>query len=369
MGRLGQRLRKTDQTSEQEEEMPFPETQATRGELGALLRQTREEKRIPLERVEEQTRIRQKYLLALEEGRYDDLPTPGHVHGFMRNYARYLDLDMEEVETLYARDRAAHRHFEPRIFHPKNITLLPKQPLIKADMVLSIVIVVLLAAAGFLFWQYGWPVVRPLLPMVGLSVPVPTATRELPTATQPAPTRIVAAATRTGVPTVEQDGVASAKATTATSTPEPTATSTPQPTATPTLDSPLVLATPTPEPTSTPTPTPTRDAGVLVAATFIDRVWLQVTIDGQEAPGSMYEAGDEAEWAADDTIYMICGNAGGIEVAVNGEELGVLGARAEVVEKLWGPQGEMTPTPMAPPGPSLGADGTPTATPVPGQAG
>lgn len=369
MGKLGQWVRKTDQTSEQEEEAPFPEVPATRGELGVLLRQTREEKRVSLEQIEEHTRIRQKYLLALEEGRYEDLPTPGHIHGFLRNYARYLGLDMEEVEALYARDRAAHRRFEPRIFHPQNITLLPKQPLIKADMVLSIVIVVLVAAAGFLFWQYGWPVVRPLLPMVGLPVSMPTATPEMPTGTQAAPTRVVAASTSTSAPTVDPDAATSTEPATVTYTPEPTSTSTPAPAATPTLDSPLVLATPTPEPTSTPTPSPTRAAGVVVAATFVDRVWLQVTLDGQESPGSMYEVGDEAEWAADDTIYMICGNAGGIEVAVNGEELGVLGARAEVVEKLWGPQGEMTPTPIAPREPSLGTDGTPTVTPLPGQAG
>jgi cytoskeleton protein RodZ len=369
MGKLGQWVHKTDQTSEQEEETLFSETQATRGELGALLRQTREEKRVSLEQIEEHTRIRRKYLLALEEARYEDLPTPGHIHGFLRNYARYLDLDMEEVDALYTRDRAAHRRFEPRIFQPKNITLLPKQPLIKADMVLSIVIVVLLSAAGFLFWQYGWPIVRPLLPMVGLSVPMPTATLELPTLTQPAPTRVLAVSTSTSAPAVGTDGIVATEAATATSTLEPTSTLTPVPTATPTLDSPLVLATPTPEPTSTPTPTPTRAAGVVVTATFVDRVWLQVTIDGQESPGSMYEAGDEEEWTANDTIYMICGNAGGIEVAVNGDELGVLGARAEVVEKLWGPQGEMTPTPIAPQGPSLGTDGTPTATPVPGQAG
>jgi cytoskeleton protein RodZ len=365
MGRLGQHVRKTDQTSEQEEEASFPEAQATRGELGALLRQAREEKRVSLEGIEERTRIRQKYLLALEEGRYDDLPTPGHVHGFLRNYARYLELDMQEVEALYVRDRAAHRRFEPRIFHPENIALLPKQPLIKADLVLSVVIVVLLSAAGFVFWQYGWPVVRPLLPIVG--VPVPTATQALPTATRATPTRVAAVSTSTASPTAALQE--STVAETATNVPTATATPSPLPTATPTLDSPLVIATPTPEPTSTPTPTPTRAGGVVVAAKFVDRVWLQVSIDGQESPGSMYEAGDEEQWTGDDTVYMICGNAGGIEVTVNGEELGALGARAEVVEKLWGPQGEMTPTPIAPRTPASGEEGTATVTPMPAQAG
>ena len=365
MGRFGQWVRKRDQTSEQEAEAGLPEERATQGELGALLRQAREEKRFTLEQIEEHTRIRYKYLLALEEARYDDLPTPGHIHGFLRNYARYLDLDMEEVEALYARERAAHRRFEPRIFHPKNIALLPRQSLIKADLVLSVVIVILLSAIGFLFWQYGWPVVRPLLPIVGLPAPPPT--RELATATRATSTHLAVAFTSTASPTASpQDATLTETITVA---PTETATPEPIPTATPTLDSPLVIATPTSEPTSTPTPTPTRSGGVVVAARFVDRVWLQVTIDGQESPGSMYEVGDEEQWTADSTVYMICGNAGGVEVTVNGEELGVLGARAEVIEKSWGPQGEITPTPMAPRTPASDEDETPTVTPTSSQAG
>jgi hypothetical protein len=168
--------------------------------------------------------------------------------------------------------------------------------------------------------------------------------------------------TRTPSPTVGLDNATPTEAETA----APTETSTPQPvpTATPTLDSPLVIATPTPEPTSTPTATPTRTGGVVVAARFIDRVWLQVTIDGQESPGNLYEAGDEEQWTADRTIYMICGNAGGVELSVNGKELGVLGERAQVVEKTWGPQGEITPTPIS--GEAAPGEGeTPTVTPTP----
>jgi hypothetical protein len=124
-----------------------------------------------------------------------------------------------------------------------------------------------------------------------------------------------------------------------------TPTSEPTPTATATLNVPLVIATPTPEPTSTPTPTPTRTEGVIVQARFVDRVWLQVSIDGEDSPGEMFETGQEREWTAQDTVYVICGNAGGMEVTVNGEDLGLLGERAEVVEKTWGPQGEIVSSP------------------------
>jgi hypothetical protein len=61
----------------------------------------------------------------------------------------------------------------------------------------------------------------------------------------------------------------------------------------------------------------------------------------------LFEAGDEKEWRGQSAIYMICGNAGGVVATVNGVEVGVLGARAEVVEKTWGTEGEITPTPTA----------------------
>jgi hypothetical protein len=77
----------------------------------------------------------------------------------------------------------------------------------------------------------------------------------------------------------------------------------------------------------------------------LERSWMQVTIDDVERPGELLEAGEERTWRGEYAIYFICGNAGGVEATVNGEPLGVLGERAEVVEKLWTPQGEVTPTP------------------------
>ncbi len=331
-------------------------SRATLSELGQLLRTAREEQGVSLEKIEQHTRIRQKFILAIEEGRYDDLPTPGHIHGFLRNYALYLGLDMEDVEALYTRDRSAHRRFEPKVFHPKNIALIPKKPLVKADLLLSIVIVMLLATVGWFVWQYWWPVIAPR--MVGASTTTPTATSEHPERSEgqaaasntPRATSTPQAAALTATPTTE--------ALTATPTEESTAT--PEPTATATLDAPLVLPTPTEAPTATPTPTATATrpaGGVTLSLKFLERVWLQVTVDGRELPGELFETGEEKEWTAENTIHLICGNAGGVEAAVNGEELGVLGNRAQVVEKTWGPEGEIAPT--------LAVEGTPTPTKAP----
>ncbi len=309
-------------------------------ELGQLLRETREEKGMTLEEVEELTRIRLKYLQALEEGDYDALPTPGHVHGFLRSYALCLGLDWEEVQALLAQDRKAHRRFEPKIFHPKNIPLARRRAWFKADLVLGLVIVaVVVVLGGLLFWRYRMPWMHPLV--------VPTAT-----------------ATVTFQPTFTATHTRTAVAHTA--TPRPTATPTAVSTATSTptrkIDVPLPLPTPTPTPTFTPSPTPTRANAdeVTLHVKVIERTWLQVILDGQEQPGLLLEKGEEKDWRARHNIYLICGNAGGVEVTVNGEDLGTLGERGEVVEKLWTPTGEATPTPL----PEATPQATPTATPA-----
>lgn len=69
--------------------------------VGDLLRKTREEKNMTLEDVSEETKIQKRYLKALEEERYEELPGEVHVKGFMRNYCRTIGLNPDEVVEMY----------------------------------------------------------------------------------------------------------------------------------------------------------------------------------------------------------------------------------------------------------------------------
>ncbi len=69
--------------------------------LGEVLRAAREAKFIDLARVERDTKIRARYLSALERGEYRDLPGGVYVKGFLRNYGIYLGLDPEYLIDLY----------------------------------------------------------------------------------------------------------------------------------------------------------------------------------------------------------------------------------------------------------------------------
>jgi cytoskeletal protein RodZ len=69
--------------------------------LGEVLRTAREAKFIDLARVERDTKIRVRYLSALERGDYRDLPAAVYTKGFLRNYGLYLELDPEYLIDLY----------------------------------------------------------------------------------------------------------------------------------------------------------------------------------------------------------------------------------------------------------------------------
>jgi cytoskeletal protein RodZ len=76
-------------------------------EIGSTLRETRMRRRIDMTEVEAATKIRAKYLRALENEEWDLLPGPTFVKTFLRTYAEFLDLDprllVEEYRQRYER--------------------------------------------------------------------------------------------------------------------------------------------------------------------------------------------------------------------------------------------------------------------------
>ncbi|MGN6377471.1 MAG: helix-turn-helix domain-containing protein [Gaiellales bacterium] len=65
--------------------------------IGIRLREERVRRGIDIEEVEAETRIRAKYLRALEDERYDVLPGDAYVRAFLRDYAEELGLDPQQL--------------------------------------------------------------------------------------------------------------------------------------------------------------------------------------------------------------------------------------------------------------------------------
>ena len=126
-------------------------------EIGSSLREARIRHGYDLVEAEAATKIRGKYLTALEEEQFDKLPASTYVKGFLRSYAEFLGLDgqlyVDEFNTRYgaaddeyvvmaqprrrSRSPSAHRRVESRV------------------LVLALVGILSAAALVLLAWRFG----------------------------------------------------------------------------------------------------------------------------------------------------------------------------------------------------------------------
>jgi cytoskeletal protein RodZ len=74
--------------------------------LGSFLREKRKAKELSLEQASEETRIKQAFLEALEEEKYELLPAPLYKRIFLKAYADYLGLNFEEILSKFSVDGA-----------------------------------------------------------------------------------------------------------------------------------------------------------------------------------------------------------------------------------------------------------------------
>ncbi len=276
-------------------------------ELGERLRSTRESLGLSLEDVSGEIRIRPKYLQALEDGRFSDLPGRVTTKGFLRNYARYLGLNPDEILEMYRKEVQEEAPIPVTvgraedIFGKGDVNVKLRDSIGRKSGTFYIVFVLVLAAVVGGWWLYRGG--RLTFPSFTLPE-VPLLHRE---------------ATATPTPTFTP---------TATVTPVPTATPTVTPTATPTV---------TATPTSTETPAPTIRLTVNVRG---GPCWIRVIADGAEVqPGEVKQPGFSGSWTAKSRVELKVGDAGNVTVAMNGQPLPPLGTAGEVVSMVWQVQG------------------------------
>jgi cytoskeletal protein RodZ len=70
-------------------------------ELGAIIHQARKQKGLTLEDVEQETRIRTQFLIAIEEGELHEIPGEAYARAFIRSYAKVVGLDPDEMMAQY----------------------------------------------------------------------------------------------------------------------------------------------------------------------------------------------------------------------------------------------------------------------------
>jgi cytoskeletal protein RodZ len=98
-------------------------------EIGATLREARMRARIDISEIEAETKIRAKYLRALENEEWGLLPGPAYVRSFLRTYAEALDLDAKLLlEEYKLRHERPSDHDLMPIGAPRRRTLGPGRP-------------------------------------------------------------------------------------------------------------------------------------------------------------------------------------------------------------------------------------------------
>lgn len=246
--------------------------------LGERFRAAREARGLSLSDVSEQIRIRSVYLAAIEEESWSAIGAPVYVRGFLRTYARFLGLDPEEVV-------AAFNSGSPAASQPagtgerQSRSSRPAGPLLSAasdDEQKS-------RAAAPLIWAATFVAVL-----------------------------LVAFVVYNELTMRRESGPASVAATTA----SPALPS----------NSPGASASPVESLSPGPGYGPNSIALVLSAPS-----WLRVTVDGNVSMEGTFPAGTEKTFHGKNALVRV-GNAGGVEIFVDGKDVGKLGKAGDVVE-------------------------------------
>jgi cytoskeletal protein RodZ len=119
--------------------------------VGERLRTVREAKGLDYYRIERDTKIRAKYLAALEGGDFGVLPGDVYSKGFLRNYARYLGMDEDEVVEAWRGERAEAVNRGQVVGGPPPLQMPKRRFVLMPNHFLMVLLVLVVAVFGGYF--------------------------------------------------------------------------------------------------------------------------------------------------------------------------------------------------------------------------
>ncbi|MDY6971667.1 MAG: DUF4115 domain-containing protein [Thermodesulfobacteriota bacterium] len=266
--------------------------------IGALLREQREKKGLSYAGIFEMIRLRPPILEAMENEDWEGLPSPIFVRGFVRSYARALGLDEAKALELY-------RKAVPFSETP----LRPLARPVGSRPALPVTLIFLLLAGAFAYYFLK---------------AYPNRERDLtnPYTVFPASDKVTKSNGIQKVP-VETIPQLSDQQIETDSAPETHAEIIDtQPTNDVIEDSLSLESAPAPK---------VEAPALLLKAHIGDRTWLRISVDGQVPKEYIFQPGSYPEWTAREGFELFIGNAGGIELELNGEKFINLGDPGEVI--------------------------------------
>ncbi len=127
-------------------------------EIGNSLREARLRQQLDFPELEQTTKIRAKYLRALEDEQFEQLPAETYVKGFLRTYAQHLGLDGQlYVDEYNSRYSSGAEVLERRVRTPRpRVRARRRERRVQSGVVwLALVAIALVTALVFVAWRYG----------------------------------------------------------------------------------------------------------------------------------------------------------------------------------------------------------------------
>jgi cytoskeleton protein RodZ len=123
-------------------------------EIGHSLREARERQGLGYPEIELATKIRSKYIRALEEEDFTAIPGDAYIRGFLRTYAEYLGLDGDVYVDEYAsRFITSWRDELPPKPERRRVRRTRERPIERKAVLIALAGVVVITALVFAAWQ------------------------------------------------------------------------------------------------------------------------------------------------------------------------------------------------------------------------
>ncbi len=355
--------------------------------VGETLRRERVKRNFDLDYVSKELKIAPKLLEAIEEERFDSLPGGVFVKSFVRQYARLLDLDDEELVGEVRRILEPHTELAQTMHAvppPDAAIPLPRMKGWQAvgdgssrwsaslPSFAMVVIMLLVCSGVYTWWQRSRrpAPVHPSAPPGVAAVQTPQSPPPATPAETPAPavsSPAEPAQTAAGNAPAPEEGERPGAESVAGANAAPPAPNAPPPASTPngrtsaprasngqTSDS----ASPNGETAAAPngasvgelghTPEPNPNAAVRVEVTAQEPVWILVRTDGEYSFSGTLDANQTRIIAANQNVLLRVGNAGGVSISLNGKPIGPLGPKGQVRTLQLTPGGFHIVPPAAP---------------------
>ncbi len=325
------------------------QAQAIFREIGDKLRLQRELIGLSLEDVERHTHLRIHFLKAIETGQIESLPSSVQGRGMLNNYAIFLGFDPDPILLRYADGLQASLASRkgPRTSLPTDSSNPARQlrnlRLFSPDIWLTGLVMV--GIFGFVIWA--------------IFQVAAAGSQQNAEQTPPSVAEILAPDTPIPSPTIQTAEAVNLTPASETSTPAPLqleGTADPQASATATLE-------------------PLNQSAVQIYIAVRQRAWVRVTVDGEIEFEGRVTPGVAYLYSGNERIEIRTGNGAALQLFFNRVDLGPMGILGEVTERVFTPQGMLTPTPTPTPeglplptetpGPTQTITPTPTPTPRP----